>query len=162
MFENLITLRPDKPNFPLDPVWIGQGGDALFIVSEVPEDATECKICYKRTGDTAGTYFDGDLNATTGDWHIYIPPAYTQIVGAGSYQVVAVVGTRNYWCGSGVATVQSSCLGGLVPGADQTVVDQRVRDVSTGLWHRIQLIPDAEEASGFRLVWETEGTPYVS
>lgn len=36
MYRKTITLQPDKPNLPLDPIWPGVNGSALLVLDGVP------------------------------------------------------------------------------------------------------------------------------
>jgi hypothetical protein len=162
MYANDIELTPDKPNFPLNPVWTGQGSDMLFIISGVPEDATTVSLYFRRSGESVGNRFTADLNDDTGNWHAYVNASYTQTVGEGEYQIAFELDGRSYWAGKGIATVAAGYLAGAVPSAQDGVLDQRVRFPATGLWHRVQLIADPDMPSGFTFIVDPEGHAYVS
>lgn len=159
MYERVIELQPDKPNFALPPVWVGQGGEALYLLRNVPTVATGAGVVFKPYGAVSGQYFAGDLNSETGDWHVYVSAAYTGTLGQGTYEVAYVVDTRSYWAGRGQLNIVASHLAGTVPVADLSAPDTRVRCADNGLWYRVQM----RLVNGVpKLIYSTEGEPYVS
>lgn len=140
MYEKIITLRPDKPNYPLDPVWVGQGSAGKIILAAVPSAVTAVKAVIVPVGGSVAEAHAGALNATTGLWEIYIAGWSFPAIGATTYEIVLTVGTEtpvSYWAGKGILTVWAASTVADIPNAPLVPHDTYVYNVTTGLYHLV-------------------------
>lgn len=136
MYRNKITLKPDTPNFPLKPVWVGTSSGALFLFDGIPEAAESVRLYITKAGAAEPVYFEGSFDEATGQWTAYAGGGNFQAAGQGSYEVEFVTeGPQYYWCGRGLLTVTAASGGG--SGGTGTLADQYVRDPITGLYYKV-------------------------
>jgi len=136
MYRKTITLQPDKPNLPLDPIWPGVNGSALLVFSGVPSGFT-ARLYLTKVGAEIAVYFDAEENSG-GEVAVYVPGANFPAAGAGKYEVVITETAtgRNFWCGAGAVTVLAASSGSVNPGYG-TALETYIRNPTTGLWHKV-------------------------
>lgn len=87
MYRKTITIDPDQPNFPLDPVWTGVNSNALFIISGVPAGFT-AQLYLTKVGATVAVYFDAAVSAS-GEVSVFVPGANFPAAGTtGKYEII--------------------------------------------------------------------------
>lgn len=136
MYKKRITLRPDRPNLPLDPIWPGRNSSALLVLAGVSSGFT-ARLYLTKVGADVAVYFDAQRNSH-GDMCVYVPGANFPAPGAGRYEVIITEEStgRNYWCGSGAVTVLAASSGSVNPGYG-TALETYVRNPVTRLWHKV-------------------------
>lgn len=118
MYRATITLRPDAPNFPLKPVWVGRNSDALFILDGVPDGHT-ARLYVTRPGAELAVYFDAAVSESTAEVYVFAAGANFPSAGAdGKYEVLLTetVSGHHFWCGAGALNVLAASSGAVTPG----------------------------------------------
>jgi len=149
MYNRKITLAPDRPNFPLTPVWCGCGSALKFLLDEdtVPLDLYSCLVAITPVGGGTAQAYVGVKNATTGIWEIYVPGWGVPTVGETQYEVVLTVGTEavntTYWAGKGILTVWAASTSAEIPIAPAIIpADTYVYDAETELYYLVTATRD--------------------
>lgn len=117
MYNLEVTLRPDKPNLPLEPFYIGKETAGRIILSGVPDTASAETLVYSAPGSSAPVEVPFD------DFAAWITPDTVSTEGQGRYDVYATIGGYSVWLGKGdlfvvpvtelsSATTPASPLGG--------------------------------------------------
>lgn len=140
MYRQTVTLAPEKPNFPLTPLFVGQGSAAVVILSEVPEGATAALILTPVGGGTPVAYAAA-LNAETGDLEAYAAGWAFPTAGTTKYEITFTTGTgdseRTFWAGSGLLHVMAAATVADIPNAPVVPQDTYVRSPVTGLYYLV-------------------------
>ena len=137
MFKAVVKLRPEAPNMPLRPVWVGAASDALFVLSGVPEGFA-ARLYLTPPGGGETVFFDASVNGAA----VYVHASGANFPAAGcggSYEVAFTdPETGNtYWCGKGLVNVMKAAGGGSFDGGKGNTLDAYARNPATGLWHKI-------------------------
>jgi hypothetical protein len=136
MYKRTVEVTPDKPNFPLTPVWVGMNGAALFSITGLPTETESARLWITKVGASVAVYFDATWDETEEVWYAYAGGANFPTVGQGSYEVEFEDDEgRTFWSGRGVLSVLLASGGGTV-GAG-TPADSYVRNPITGLYHKV-------------------------
>lgn len=138
MYRNKITLKPDTPNFPLKPVWVGVNSDALFVLDRVPAGCT-ARLYVTKINAAIAVYFDANISTTTGAVYIHVAGANFPAAGTGGkYEVLLLETTtgHSYWAGAGLLNVLPASNGTVTAGYGNAM-DTYVRDPATGLYYRV-------------------------
>ena len=150
MYAKTITLRPDAPNFPLDPVWVGQGSCAKIILAAVPAAATSVKaVIYPVDGSPALSY-EGALNETSGLWEVYIPAWNFPTAGATTYEINVYTAsttegeTLTWWAGAGILTVKAANTADDIPTASYIPDGKYWWDPIQKLYFKLTLVKDPD------------------
>jgi hypothetical protein len=160
MYNRKITLAPDRPNFPLTPVWCGCGSALKFLLDEdtVPVDLYSCLIAITPVGGGTAQAYVGVKNATTGIWEIYVPGWGVPTVGETQYEVVLTVGTEaantTYWAGKGILTVWAASTSAEIPIAPFLPKDLYVYDDEVHLYFRV--FSTRDPITGLRVVTQSQ------
>ena len=141
MYNKQLTVNPDTPNFPLDPLWSGMGSDclldvygipegfdAIFIFTHAAEGSTPLAIeCDVQADETVRRFQIGGLNLNVVEQVIY------EIV---AYKVEAGV-TKKFSCGRGYLNITASDTTGVSPiPAGSRMPINLVYNLTTGKLHR--------------------------
>jgi hypothetical protein len=141
MYNKIITVTPDKPNFPLDPLWSGVGSDclldvagipsgfdALFIFTHAAPGSTPLAIaCDALADETYKRFQISGLNLNAIEQVVYEIVAYKVVDGA----------TTKFSCGRGYLNVTASDTTGTEPiPAGSTVPINLVYNLTTHKLHR--------------------------
>ena len=143
MYRKLIILTPDKPNFPLESIWIGQGSDGVVVIPNVPAGCTASLILTPIGG---GRLVRDASSVTTFGQEIYLPGWPFPTVGQTRYEIKLTQGEgdleRTFWAGQSFLNVWSSSLDAAE--APPMPDGQYWRMPSTGLYHLIKLAVDPD------------------
>ncbi len=135
MYRKIITLKPDQPNLPLDPLLVGQNSSVLLLLRGVPAGCA-ARLYLTKPGAAAAVYFDASAEAD--EVAVFVPGANFPTPGAGKYEVIITDGGgRNFWVGGGAVTVLEASSGSVNPGYG-TALETYVRNPQTRLWHKVQ------------------------
>lgn len=158
MYEKTVTLRPDSPNFPLDPVWIMRFAAGSLLFTGIPSAITSAVLVIVLSGsDTpivlpVTLYADGTASAS-------IENGVTVTAGQGDYYVYGFIGLRIYGLGAGKINVTQAptlaASGTLTPVGNQLPIF----DASTNLYHL--LTATQNELGEVTIAVAQEGVPSV-
>ncbi|MDD2598372.1 MAG: hypothetical protein PHO37_03985 [Kiritimatiellae bacterium] len=148
MYKNTISLRPDKPNFPLTPIWVGMGSAALFRVSGLPKiDGLTIRLILRPLiSDDESIAIDGEVDDGAG--RIYAASWYFPTAGQTKYEIIFFIPPANpgddpvaYWCGSGQLNIMEAATEAYLPGPPPIIPPETyVRNPLTGLYHLVTAI----------------------
>lgn len=145
MYRQTITLTPDKPNFPLIPLWVGQGSAAIAILSGIPDAVTACVVLTPMGGGTK-LLFPASLNDTTGLMEVYIPGWAFPLVGDTRYAVEFTVGTedtaKTFWAGKGDLHIWEAETVADIPNAPFIPHDTYLYNETTQLYYKLTVEQD--------------------
>lgn len=152
MYKNTIMLMPDKPNYPLQPVWIGQSSAALFRLINVPKISGLVvrlaiqPLAIAEEEPPTPIYFDGTFDYLSGVATVYVPGWNFPTVGQTGYNVAmldaptaeadATGDPHGYWVGCGQLNIMPAITTALLPNPPPIVLpDTYLRNPITGLYH---------------------------
>lgn len=141
MYRARIQLRPEAPNHPLHPLWVGQGGAAFVILSNVPDEATP-RLIITPVGSGTPVAYEATKNQSTGEWGVYVAGWGFPTVGDTSYEVTIKTregdDARTFWAGRGDMHVWRAATVADIPTAPAIIPpDSFARHPGTGLYYRI-------------------------
>jgi len=138
MYRQTVTIAPATPNFPLWPLFVGQGSAAVVILSNVPTGANAAIILTPVGGGTPLSY-PATLNETTGAVEAYVAGWAFPEDGSTKYEVTLTTGEgdteRTFWAGSGLLHVMPAATVADIPNAPVIPQDTYVRSPVTGLYY---------------------------
>ncbi len=163
MYRNVIQLRPDKPNFPLSPVWVGDASAAVFLFPGLHSGITAISLLITpvesgAVEEVAGTVEDGVGTVYCAGW-VFPDTGITK------YEVALTAsapdGTDDlvFWAGTGILTVLPASLEGINPVKPIIPQNSYARDPETGLYHLITA--ELNELGEITLSVATEGIENV-
>jgi hypothetical protein len=155
-----ITVRPDRLNWPLRQVWVGELSSADFTVRKVPSFLDNVRIAIATPGTTnqdGEVYTCPGTMSADGTWHVYANPYVFPRAGVNlEYNVLADDENGNpRWLGSGILEVRTCPAGG--SGTPPPVVprDTYIRNLVTGKYHL--LTASVDEDGNLTIDLATEG-----
>lgn len=142
MYNNIIVLDPARPNLPVAPVWVGQGGNGKVRLRGVPHGAAAVRFILTPVGATGGQAYAAAYDAATRDWVATLPGWAFPTAGQTRYEVLFTMGegseAETYSAGIGLLTVYVSALEAEIPDAPEVSDEVIITDPVTG--KRYQLI----------------------
>ena len=139
MYRQTVTIAPATPNFPLWPLWVGQGSAAIVILSGVPASAVDAAIILTPVGGGTKLLYAAVKNETTGLMEVYIPGWSFPTVGDARYAVEFTMGTgdqsKTFWSGRGDLHVWEAETNADIPNAPIIPHDTYIRSPVTGLYY---------------------------
>lgn len=145
MYNNKIFLMPDRPSFPLSPIWIGQGSAARFQFLNLPkiEGLTIRLILRPMLAGGESLAIDGSVASGTGT--IYCAGWYFPSPGQTKYEVIFFIPASDpasdpiaYWAGRGQLNVIAAATEAYIPGPPPAIPPETyVRNTVTGLYHLV-------------------------
>lgn len=147
MYNRIIVLDPERPNFPLPELWVGQGCYGIIIIGNVPDEMTAIKFVPSPVGGGAAVAYAADKShLVPGRWTVELPAWQFPTSGQADYEILGYVGDKVYGFGSGLLNVYASVMSAEVPDAPQTITDPVVTDPVTGKrWKLIPVVEDGQE-----------------
>jgi len=162
MYRQTVTLDPAKPNFPLTPLFVGQGSAAVVILSDVPAGASAALIITPVGGGTPVAYAAA-ANAATGDLEVYAAGWAFPTAGTTKYEITFTTGEgdteRTFWAGSGLLHVMTAATVADIPNAPVLPQDTYVRSPVTGLYYLVTV--ELNELGEPVLTTASEGVEHV-
>lgn len=134
MYDKTITLAPDAPNIPLDPIWSMRYSAGTLLFSGVPSAMIAAVLVLVLAGEETPFVLSIDLSSSVPA--ITIENGALSAVGQGDYYVYGFdSASRIYGLGSGLITIDDAPT--LEAGAGVTPVSNEVRiyNPATGLYY---------------------------
>lgn len=138
MYRQTTTITPATPNFPLAPLWVGQGSAALVLISGVPAGATAALILTPVGGGTALSY-GSTVSETTGEVSVYVAGWAFPTAGQTQYEITLTTGEGDteavYWAGKGLLSVWAASTVADIPAAPAIPTDRYLYVPADGKYH---------------------------
>jgi hypothetical protein len=168
MYYRVITINAAQPNFPLSPVWVGDGSAAVFWFDNLPANITGISLLLTPVGGGDVEEVAGSVTGVPGSnmGTVYCAAWLFPDTGTTQYEVVLYAadpagGAEDvaYWAGKGVLTVMAASMEGITPVKPIVPKNSYARDPLTGLYHLITA--EQNELGEIVLSVATEGVENV-
>ena len=146
MKENIVTIRADRLNRPLETCFVGKLSSAVFrIVGDIPDDIDGMTVQIGRTAD-ATTHeprqnftIAANRNADGKTFRCYLAPfCFPDVSDALEYHVLGTDTNGNArWLGSGLLIVRDNPANGSPVAPEIIPADTYIRNPATGLYHKL-------------------------
>lgn len=164
MKENIVTIRADRLNRPLETCFVGRLSSAVFrIVGDIPDDIDGLTVQIGRTADptthqprenfTAAT----TRNADGKTYRCYLSPfMFPDVSDVLAYHVLGGDANGNTrWLGTGALVVKDNPANGSPVVPEIIPADTYIRNPATGLYHKLTAAVD--EDGNLTVALEDEG-----
>jgi len=142
MYNSVVVVRPDHPNYPLAELWVGQGGNGLVLLRAIPREANLVRFILKPVGSQGSQAYYGVYDTTWKQWVVTLPAWAFPTVGQAEYEITFTTGEETeigtFPCGTGFLNVYASAMSAEIPDAPEVSTDLVITDPVTG--KRYQLI----------------------
>ncbi len=166
MYKNEIPLMPDKPNFPLKPVWVGQGSAAIFRFTGLPlVTGISIQLALIPLEDGEAGIYSGTIENGTGT--VYVAGWAFPDAGQSTYEAVLIVAgedvgdeSTGYWCGRGSLNIMAATQSGVTPVPPVVIpADSYAYSPITELYYKITAV--VNELGEITLQVAKEGVSHV-
>ena len=141
MKTNIVTLRPDRLNFPLEECPVGRLSSAVFvIVGDIPDDIEGMSVVVEyMDNQTKRHYIAHATRQADGTFRAYIAPAYFPAVSnALKYHVVGEDEHQHpRWLGSGLLRILDNPADGSAVIPDILPRNLYAYNPTTGLYYKV-------------------------
>jgi hypothetical protein len=138
MYYRTITLDPDKPDFPLEPVSLRQHSAAAFLIVGLPEGYKSAKLHITKPAASVPITVDISENES-GEPYAYFNGSNFPAAGTGGkYEVTFVdADDRAFSAGEGTLQIQASTSPGASSGGVGSPANLYARNPVTGKYHAL-------------------------
>lgn len=132
MYNKTITLDPDRPDRPLDPLRAMRHSAGRLLFADLPADLTAAAFVVSRTGETPVV-----LAIDTESAELLIENGVNAVAGAGEYYVYGFENLRIFGLGYGTYTVVEAPTLAAAAGVTPVGNSVPILNPDTGLYHTL-------------------------